>query len=192
MKKLLTLLVIAGSLALQGCMTYSHNTLPQVEQWPLSSSLQTKPTAYIKVQTAYSVNGTPSASNPNIAKLENLIKQAFIDSGRFSQVSTEQEASDVYVTVTLQNQETGNLGLAMLTGATFFLIPGTFDNTFVMDMMFRDGEGKKLGRVQKQEKLTTWMHLFLVFALPFNESADPLLTELTKSNLEEAARKNLI
>ncbi|RRV26133.1 hypothetical protein [Stutzerimonas nitrititolerans] len=192
MKKLLTLLVIAGSLALQGCMTYSHNTLPQVEQWPLSSSLQTKPTAYIKVQTAYSVNGTPSASNPNIAKLENLIKQGFIDSGRFSQVSTEQEASDVYVTVTLQNQETGNLGLAMLTGATFFLIPGTFDNTFVMDMMFRDGEGKKLGRVQKQEKLTTWMHLFLVFALPFNESADPLLTELTKSNLEEAARKNLI
>ena len=192
MKKLLTLLVIAGSLALQGCMTYSHNTLPQVEQWPLSSSLQTKPTAYIKVQTAYSVNGTPSASNPNIAKLENLIKQGFIDSGRFSQVSTEQEASDVYVTVTLQNQETGNLGLAMLTGATFFLIPGTFDNTFVMDMMFRDGEGKKLGRVQKQEKLTTWMHLFLVFALPFNESADPLLTELTKSNLEEAARNNLI
>jgi len=192
MKKLLTLLMIAGSLALQGCMTYSHNTLPQVEQWPLSSSLQTKPTAYIKVQTAYSVNGTPSASNPNIAKLENLIKQGFIDSGRFSQVSTEQEASDVYVTVTLQNQETGNLGLAMLTGATFFLIPGTFDNTFVMDMMFRDGEGKKLGRVQKQEKLTTWMHLFLVFALPFNESADPLLTELTKSNLEEAARKNLI
>jgi len=192
MKKLLTLLVIAGSLALQGCMTYSHNTLPQVGQWPLSSSLQTKPTAYIKVQTAYSVNGTPSASNPNIAKLENLIKQGFIDSGRFSQVSTEQEASDVYVTVTLQNQETGNLGLAMLTGATFFLIPGTFDNTFVMDMMFRDGEGKKLGRVQKQEKLTTWMHLFLVFALPFNESADPLLTELTKSNLEEAARKNLI
>ena len=192
MKKLITLLVIAGSLALQGCMTYSHNTLPQVGQWPLSSSLQTKPTAYIKVQTAYSVNGTPSASNPNIAKLENLIKQGFIDSGRFSQVSTEQEASDVYVTVTLQNQETGNLGLAMLTGATFFLIPGTFDNTFVMDMMFRDGEGKKLGRVQKQEKLTTWMHLFLVFALPFNESADPLLTELTKSNLEEAARKNLI
>ncbi|WP_312905918.1 hypothetical protein [Stutzerimonas nitrititolerans] len=192
MKKLLALFVIAGSLALQGCMTYSHNTLPQVEQWPLSSSLQTKPTAYIKVQTAYSVNGTPSASNPNIAKLENLIKQGFIDSGRFSKVSTEQEASDVYVTVTLQNQETGNLGLAMLTGATFFLIPGTFDNTFVMDMMFRDGEGKKLGRVQKQEKLTTWMHLFLVFALPFNESADPLLTELTKSNLEEAARKNLI
>ena len=192
MKQLITLLVVAATLALQGCMTYSHNTLPEVQQWPLAESVQAKPSAYIKVQTEYSVNGTPAANNPNIAKLENLIKQGFIDSGRFSRVSTEQEASDLYVTVTLRNQETGNLGLAVVTGATFFLVPGTFDNTLIMDMMFRDSEGKKLGRVEKQEKLTTWMHLLLIFALPFNESADPLLTELTKSNLEEAAGKDLI
>ncbi|TCD23838.1 hypothetical protein E0D86_01055 [Pseudomonas sp. IC_126] len=192
MKALIALLAITASLTLQGCMTYSHNTLPDVEQWPLAESAQTKPTAYIKVQTEYSVNGTPTASNPDIAKLENLVKQSFTDSGRFSRVSTVQEASDLYVTVTLRNQETANLGLAVLTGATLFLVPGTFDNTLIMDMMFRDGDGKKLGRVQKQETLTTWMHLFLIFALPFNESADALLTELTKSNLEEAASKDLI
>ncbi|MEK0362514.1 hypothetical protein [Pseudomonas sp. CBC3] len=192
MKALIALLSITASLTLQGCMTYSHNTLPDVEPWPLAESAQTKPTAYIKVQTEYSVNGTPTASNPDIAKLENLVKQSFTDSGRFSRISTEQEASDLYVTVTLRNQETANLGLAVLTGATLFLVPGTFDNTLIMDMMFRDGGGKKLGRVQKQETLTTWMHLFLIFALPFNESADALLTELTKSNLEEAASKDLI
>ncbi|AHL76290.1 hypothetical protein CH92_14805 [Stutzerimonas stutzeri] len=192
MKALIAFLAIAATLTLQGCMTYSHNTLPEVEQWPLAEPAQAKPTAYIKVQTEYSVNGTPTANNPNIAKLESLIKQSFTDSGRFSRVSTEQQTSDLYVTVTLRNQETGNLGLAVITGATFFLVPGTFDNTLIMDMMFRDGNGKKLGRVEKQEKLTTWMHLFLVFALPFNESADGLLTELTKSNLEEAASKDLI
>ncbi|WP_181296790.1 hypothetical protein [Pseudomonas sp. Q2-TVG4-2] len=192
MKQLIALLAIAASLTLQGCMTYSHNMLPEVQQWPLAESVQAKPTAYIKVQTEHSVNGTPTASTPNIAKLEQLIKQGFVDSGRFSRVSTEQEASDLYVTVTLRNQETGNLGLAVVTGATFFLVPGTFDNTLIMDMMFRDSEGKKLGRVEKQEKLTTWMHLLLIFALPFNESVDPLLTELTKSNLEEAAGKDLI
>ncbi|MCI0915888.1 hypothetical protein JNA64_01775 [Pseudomonas stutzeri] len=192
MKALIALLTLAASLTLQGCMTYSHNTLPEVEQWPLAESAHTKPSAYIKVQTEYSVNGTPTASNPNIANLENLIKQSFTDSGRFSRVSTQQEPSDLYVTVTLRNQETGNLGLAVITGATFFLVPGTFDNTLTMDMMFRDGDGKKLGRVEKQEKLTTWMHLFLIFALPFNESADGLLTELTKSNLEAAASKDLI
>jgi hypothetical protein len=113
-------------------------------------------------------------------------------------VSTEQETSDLYITVTLRNQETGNLALAVITGATFFLIPGTFDNTLIMEMMLRDGDGdgdgdgRKLGRVQRQETLTTWMHLFLVFALPFNGSGDAILTELAKSNLEAAAKKDLI
>jgi hypothetical protein len=192
MKKLIALLTVFASLTLQGCMTYSHNSLPEVQQWPLAESEQAKPSAFIKVQTEYSLNGTPTANNPNIAKLEDLIKKEFIDSGRFSRVTTEQEASDLYVTVTLRNQETGNLGLAVITGATFFLIPGTYDNTLIMDMMFRDGEGKKLARVQKQEILTTWMHLFLIFALPFNESGEAILTELTRSNLEEAAKKDLI
>ncbi|MCF6752116.1 hypothetical protein [Stutzerimonas degradans] len=192
MKKLIAAFAVLVSVSLPGCMTYSHKSLPEIGQWPLVESTQTKPTAYIKVQTEYSVNGTPTASNPNIAKLEELIKKEFVDSGRFARVSTEQEASDLYVTVTLRNQETGNLGLAVITGATFFLVPGTFDNTLIMDMMFRDGEGKKLGRVQKQETLTTWMHLFLVFALPFNGSSDVILTELAKSNLEAAAKKDLI
>lgn len=192
MKKLIALLTLLTSLTLQGCVTYSQNSLPEIGQWPLPETAQAKPTAYIKVQTEYSVNGTPTANNPNIAKLEELIRKEFLESGRFRRVSTEQEASDLYVTVTLRNQETGNLGLAVVTGATFFLIPGKFDNTLVMDMMFRDGDGKKLGRVQKQETLTTWMHLLLVFALPFNESGDAILTELTKSNLEAAAKNDLI
>jgi len=36
------------------------------------------------------------------------------------------------------------------------------------------------------------MHLFLVFALPFNGSGEEILGELAKSNLEAAAQKNLI
>ncbi|MCJ0974000.1 hypothetical protein MST27_11535 [Pseudomonas sp. PS1] len=192
MNKLLLLLTLLASLALQGCMTYSHNSLPAVSPWPLEAAAKTKPTAFLKVQTEYSVNGTPTANNPNIAPLEKLIAQAFTDSGRFARVTTEQEASDLYITVTLRNQETGNLGLAVITGATFFLVPGTFDNKLIMDMMFRDADGKKLGRVEQQETLTTWMHLLLIFAMPFNESGDGVLRELTKANLSEAARKGLI
>lgn len=43
------------------------------------------------------------------------------------------------------------------------------------------------GRVPKPEELTTWLHLPFVFALPFNEPADELLTEPAQSALEEAA-----
>lgn len=192
MTKLLSLLTLLTTLALQGCMTYSHHSLPEVTPWPPAEPIESKPTAFIKVQTEYSLNGTPKASTPNMALLETLISQTFTDSARFSRVTTEQEQSDVYVTVTLRNQETGSLGLAFLTGATFFLVPGTFDNKLIMDMTFRDGAGKKLGTVEQQETLTTWMHLFLIFAMPFNESGDMLLRDLTKANLAEAARKGLI
>lgn len=192
MKQLIALCTVLASLALQGCMTYSHNSLQQVEQWPLAAPQQDKPTAYLKVHTEYLINGNPGTSNANVAKLEALLVQAFTDSGRFARVTTEQEESDLYVTVTLRNHETGNLGLAVITGATFFLIPGTYDNTLTMDMVFRDGNGERLGRVEKQEALTTWMHLFLIFALPFQGSSDALLSQLAQSNLEEAVRQDLL
>lgn len=192
MKPLITLFTLVATLALQGCMTYSHNQLAPVEQWPLAAAKQDKPSVYLKVQSEYRFNDNPGNNNLNVAQLEKLLSTQFMDSGRFSRVSTEQEESDVYVTVTLRNHEEGNVGLAVVTGATFFLIPGTYDNTLTLDMLFRDGQGQKLGRVQKQEELTTWMHLLFVFALPFNESADKLLTELTQSTLEEAAKKDLI
>jgi hypothetical protein len=192
LKKLIALLALISCTTLQGCMTYSHNSLQQVEHWPLVGSEQDKPTAYLKVQTEYLFNDAPVAGNADVAKLESLLTKAFIESGRFSRITTEQEESDLYVTVTLRNHEQGNLGLAVITGATFFLVPGTYDNTLTMDMMFRDKNGQKLGRVHKQEVLTTWMHLFLLFALPFNDSGDSLLTQLTQSNLDEAAKKKLI
>lgn len=37
MKKLLTIVAALACLTLTGCMTYSHNSLPEVGQWPLDS-----------------------------------------------------------------------------------------------------------------------------------------------------------
>ncbi|MBC3955942.1 hypothetical protein [Pseudomonas triticifolii] len=96
------------------------------------------------------------------------------------------------MTATLRNHEEGSLGLAFVTGFTFFLIPSKSDNTVSLDLTFRDVDGKKLGQVSKQEKLTTWRHLVLVFAVPFNDSSDRLIRELARSALEEAAGKGLI
>jgi hypothetical protein len=191
MKNLIGLIAIAATLALQGCMTYSHNQLQPVEQWPLIEESKVKPSVYLKAQSEYRANENPSIS-ANVDKLEALLRQEFVDSGRFSRVSTQQEKSDIYVTATLRNQEDSNIALAMITGFTMFLVPATFDNTLTLDLVFRDGQGNQIGKVEKQEKLTTWMHLILIFALPFNESLDKLLSDLAQSALEEAAKQNLI
>ena len=61
-----------------------------------------------------------------------------------------------------------------------------------METTFKDGDGKVLGRIEKRETITTWMQLLLIVAVPFNESIDPILNQLTQSSLEEAARQKLI
>lgn len=192
MKKLFMLMLLIASASLQGCMTYSHNSLQKVDQWPLASPEQDKPSVYLKVHGEYQVNDNPRVSNADVAKLEQVISKTLSESGRFSRVTTEQEESDLYLTVTLRNHETGNMGLAMLTGATLFLIPGAFDNTLTMDMVVRDENGNKRGVAQRQESLTTWMHLLLIFAVPFQDRSDKLLTELTQSTLQQAVDKQLL
>ncbi|WP_161865867.1 hypothetical protein [Pseudomonas yangonensis] len=192
MKKLFLLVLLIASASLQGCMTYSHNSLQKVDQWPLASPEQEKPSVYLKVHGEYQVNDNPRVSTADVAKLEQVIAKTLSESGRFSRVTTEQEESDLYMTVTLRNHETGSMGLAMLTGATLFLIPGAFDNTLTMDMVVRDEDGNKRGVAQRQESLTTWMHLLLIFAVPFQDRSDNLLRELTQSTLQQAVDKQLL
>ncbi|QHF02776.1 MULTISPECIES: hypothetical protein [Pseudomonas syringae group] len=192
MNKFRILLAVLFYLSLQGCMTYSHHELAQARQWPLAQPSKTKPAAYLKVQSEFAFNEDRANSNADIAALEKVLQEEFLSSQRFSKVTTQQQASDVYVTATLRNHEEGSLGLAFVTGFTFFLIPSKSDNTVSLDLTFRDVDGKKLGQVSKQEKLTTWRHLVLVFAVPFNDSSDRLIRELARSALEEAAGKGLI
>ena len=117
MKKLFALILLIASASLQGCMTYSHHSLQTVDQWPLASPEQEKPSVYLKVFGEYQVNDNPRVSTADVAKLEQVISQTLSESGRFSRVTTAQEESDLYLTVTLHNHETGNMGLAVLTGA---------------------------------------------------------------------------
>lgn len=192
MNKFLALLAIVFSLSLQGCMTYSHHELTPVGQWPLAQTKQDKPTVYLKMLAEYALNDNAMNTNTNIAKVEKIVLQELQDSQRFAKVTTEQQSSDLYVTATLRNHEEGNLAGAFLTGFTLFLIPNTFDNTISLELTFRDKDGNKLGQVRKQEKLTTWLQVLLIFAIPFNESQEPLVKQLTRSALEEAANKGFI
>ncbi|HDV4152586.1 TPA: hypothetical protein RH932_006167 [Pseudomonas aeruginosa] len=82
--------------------------------------------------------------------------------------------------------------LAIISGATLLVIPGTFDNEWIMETRFFDANGKEQGRVVKREITTTWTQLLLVFALPFNESTDEILAKLARSTLEEASQRKLL
>lgn len=191
MKKLFAAM-LTSCLLLTGCISYSNHNLAQVQQWPPAATGSGKPTAYIKVEGRYQFNEQPQSSGFNQAGLEKLILRQYQDSGLFSRVSTSQQASDLYISVKVSNHESGSKAAAFITGLTLFIIPSTASNALSMQTEFRDGEGTLLGSVEKHETITTWMQLLLIFALPFSESTDHVLTQLSQSSLDAAARQKLI
>ncbi|MBM7062480.1 hypothetical protein JQX08_17335 [Pseudomonas sp. UL073] len=192
MNKLFIGLLAAALLNLTGCISYSQHQLAEVQQWPPGEPPAQKRSAYLKVESQYLLNGNPQAGGFNSSNLEKLLMSNYQSSERFARVTTAQETSDLYVDVTVRNHERGSMPLAFISGFTLMVIPATADNELTMETVFRDGSGKELGRIEKKETITTWMQLVLIFALPFNQSPDGVLNQLTQSTLEEAARRQLI
>lgn len=192
MNRILTLLLATLLLSLTGCATYSHDDLTLVKQWPPVATSSDKPSLYLKVEGQHLFNGNPTGANLNQAKLAEFVLKEYQSSEQFERVTLEQQTSDIYATVQITNHERGSMVGAFITGFTLFVIPGKYDNTLTMETVFKDGQGKVLGRVEKEETTTTWMQLLLIFALPFNESLDNVLTQLARSSLEDAVQQGLL
>ena len=192
MNKYLLVLLLMASSALTGCISYSQHNLPPVDQWPPAQARQDKPSAYLHVTIQQKFNGELSGAGDNAALVEKNMLETFKESGQFKSVTTDKVDSNLYVTSTLTNNEQGNIASAWLTGFTLFVIPTTFSNTFTLETVFKDQEGKVLGKIVKQESTRTWMQILLIVGLPFNERGDVLLKHLTQSTLDEAVKRKLI
>ncbi|MBN0009133.1 hypothetical protein JTL71_33935, partial [Pseudomonas aeruginosa] len=149
-------------LQLTGCISYSHQQQADASAWPIPLN-SAKPTVSLKVDTDYQFNGTPSQRGFNLPRLERLLIKEYQSSQAFEQVALGLNTADVYAKVKVSNHETGSMLLAILSGATLLVIPGTFDNEWIMETRFFDANGKEQGRVVKREITTTWTQLLLVF-----------------------------
>ncbi|MCE6982341.1 hypothetical protein EI534_34320, partial [Pseudomonas frederiksbergensis] len=124
--------------------------------------------AYVRTTAQYQVNrGQPNATAGKPAEAwEQALVDTYKQSGRFARVSTEKVTAEIYAESTLTNHEQYNVASAIITGATFFIIPSTARNTFTLDTVFKDKDGKELGRISKSESVRTWMHLVLIVGIP--------------------------
>jgi len=191
MKKLQSAFIAALFIQLVGCISYSHNQQADAQIWPISTGPH-KNSITLKVDTEYEFNGVPAPSKFNLPLLEDLLVKEYKSSLAFDRVTVGREPADVFVQVKVSNHETGSVPLSILTGITLFVIPGSFDNEWIMETRFFDASGTERGLVIKREKTTTWMQALLIFAIPFNQSTDPILAKLARSTLEEAKQRNLL
>lgn len=58
--------------------------------------------------------------------------------------------------------------------------------------MFKDKDGKELGRVKKSESVRTWVHLVLIVGIPFQSDTREVVEALTRSTLDEAVPRKLL
>ncbi|MFI8479529.1 hypothetical protein ACIGCM_03065 [Pseudomonas sp. NPDC078700] len=192
MKPLFAAILACLLLNLTGCISYSNHELASVEQWPPAAPAAHKPSAFVKVYAQYLHNDVAKSGGVNQPGLEALILKEYQSSQRFASVTTAKQAADMYISVKVTNNERSNLFSAALTGFSLFIIPTRFTNQLTMETTFKDVNGNLLGRVKKSETITSWMQLLMIFALPFNESADNIFTQLSKSTLEQASKDKLI
>ncbi|MBS7600999.1 hypothetical protein [Pseudomonas sp. RC2C2] len=187
--------LLLGAVLLTGCVSYSQHELAPVQSWPPQAQAQAvKPTAYVRATAQYQVNrGQPNATAGKPAEAwEQALVDTYKQSGRFARVSTEKVTADIYAESTLTNHEQYNVASAIITGATFFIIPSTARNTFTLDTVFKDKDGKELGRISKSESVRTWMHLVLIVGIPFQQDTSELVRQLTQSTLDEAVKRQLL
>ena len=195
MKGLIKHSLVLAAVLLTGCVSYSQHELPAVQPWPPTANApQVKPTAYVRTTALNHVNGGPgnaSAGKP-AALWEKAVADAYRQSERFSRVSTDKVDSDIYVDATLHNNEEYSPVSAFITGFTFFIIPTTAKNIFTLETVFKDKDGKELGRVKKSESVRSWMHLVLIVGIPFQADTREVVEALTRSTLDEAVQRKLL
>lgn len=187
--------LLFGVMLLPGCVSYSQHELAPVDAWPpRAEAPANKPTAYVRTTALYQVNrGLPNATGgAPAAAWEKAVTDTCNQSGRFARVSTDKVASDIYVESTLTNHEQYSVASAIITGATFFVVPTTARNTFTLETVYKDKEGKEVGRISKSESVRTWMHLVLIVGIPFQQDASEVVRLLAQSTLDEAVKRRLL
>ena len=187
--------LVLAAVLLTGCASYSQHELPPVKAWPPTAEAPAqKPSAFVRTTAMFQVNGGPAnaAAGAPAAAWETAVAEAFRDSGRFTRVSTDKVESDLYAEATLYNNEQFSMASAIITGATFFIIPSTAKNTFTLETVFKDKDGQEVRRIRKSESVRTWMQLLLIVAIPFQQDTRDVVQELARSTLEEAVQRRLL
>ncbi len=204
MKGLIKHSLVLAAVLLTGCVSYSQHELPAVQTWPPTANAPAqKPTAYVRTiearrrradEALNQVNSGPGYAAAGAPALlwEKAVADSFRQSNRFSRVSTDKVDSDIYAEATLHNNEQFNMASAIITGVTFFIIPTTAKNTFTLETVFKDKDGKELGRVKKSESVRTWMQLVLIVGIPFRADTREVVEALTRSTLDEAVQRKLL
>lgn len=187
-----------------GCAAFRGGNLPEVPVWPLNSSV-TKKSVNLIVNAKAWINekGIPAdkVESTVLGTWRTQCLKAYEESGLFSDVrpSLDQEA-DLTIDIDIEKRTEFSEALAFLLGFTFALsstvIPQREKNDFLITSVIKERDGHVTGSYKKSESVSTWIWLFWIFAMPFRDGPDTVMTQtlydLNRATISEAHDKGVI
>ena len=187
--------MVLGLSCVWGCAAWRAGQLSPVSPWPPSPAAS-KPSISVALSGQAIVNGSEQEVNSRFLDIwrEQALK-AYQDSGLFSSVATGLGDTDLRAEVKVLDRGDANLALALLSGFTMTMIPSRTTDEFIVRTAIKDRGGNTLGTFEKQEAISTWIQLFMVFAMPGNfpgSVAKQTLYDLNRATINEARAKKVL
>ncbi|NOT24342.1 MAG: hypothetical protein HOP22_16690 [Nitrospiraceae bacterium] len=180
------LMVIAVG-ANSGCIMYREGDLPPITQWPPVVK-QTKPTISLIVTGQAILNGSVKEGSGDyyLEEWRRDTVRAYQDSGLFSEVRQTAVESDLRAEIRILDKTESSPVMGFITGFTLFLVPSSVTETMTVTTALKDRKGTTLGSFEKSERLTTWVELFLAFAMPFRSMDHLSIYDLNRATIVDA------
>ena len=175
-------------------MVRDGNIKPPV-QWPPHSNQPVKKSIALHVIEAGRQGDASQVISSDAAEdFRAQAVKAYTESKLFSSVVTTGEPTDLNADITILRE--GGEGLSwsgIISALTLTMIPGVVSQDVAANTTYRDRQQKVIGTIEKSEGLGFWIQFFLLFAMPFLDGPNTIMSEtqydMHRVTIEEAHRK---
>jgi len=107
----------------------------------------------------------------------------------FSAVKEGTSDADLVAEINVLDRNDYSSVLAFITGFTYGLVPSSESHAFTLSTTLKNQQGLPISTINMQETRTTWIQLFLLFAMPFQSAENDLVYDLNRATIQEARGK---
>jgi len=99
--------------------------------------------------------------------LEKKCVKRFSKSGLFDSVSTASDHTDLTANISIIDDGACNMGMAFLTGLTFYIIPSSATDTYKLTAEITKEKTGETKTFQLEDSVTQWQEILLLPLMPF-------------------------
>lgn len=167
--KFAALIVSFGVMQLVGCMAFQSNDARQLSHSSLAPAAPRSEKLKTNFQVSIEIVGVAATNDLRQSAIDNIggwAKDAFESTGVF-QNHPDPDTADHHLVIRVRDDADVNMVMAVISGATMYLVPNITTDTYTTDIELTDAAGTRIAHKQYHHSLKMVQQLLLVFGAPF-------------------------